>query len=212
MIKNNIDPFREVLEIAVFTHACNGGIIINAKAETDVPGLFACGEAAGGPHGANRVGGMQVASALTFGTIAGQGAAAWARGSSSAEFSDLVSDTADAVRAALPAMRGSCKPETLIATLRDCLWRHTCFDKTESSLSLCEEGIEKIENESMLSIVDTPIDAVRFSSLRRRIEFARVLVQVQRERKESRGPHYRSDYPDTSPSFEHRIIVSREKT
>ena len=66
--------------MGIFAHASNGGIRIDRRAETGVNGLFACGETAGGMHGADRLGGLSTANALVFGKIAGESAAEWCRG------------------------------------------------------------------------------------------------------------------------------------
>lgn len=72
-------PLEAPVEIRHFAHASNGGIAIAKDASCGVPGLFACGECAGGMHGADRLGGLASASALVFGGIAGAGAARYAR-------------------------------------------------------------------------------------------------------------------------------------
>jgi L-aspartate oxidase len=61
--------------LALYAHAGNGGARIDAQGRTDVPGLYACGECAGGMHGADRIGGGMVLSALVFGARAGAAAA-----------------------------------------------------------------------------------------------------------------------------------------
>lgn len=61
--------------LALFAHAGNGGALIDAHGRTSIPGLFACGECAGGMHGAQRLGGGMVLSALVFGARAGAAAA-----------------------------------------------------------------------------------------------------------------------------------------
>ena len=88
------------LRIAEFAHAANGGIRINAHAETDLPGLYACGECTGGMHGADRLGGLSSANGLVFGLRAGRNAAAWARDAGRAEQSEATFET---VRADGPA-------------------------------------------------------------------------------------------------------------
>lgn len=72
-----IDPCAE-LRVALYAHASNGGIAIDARAHTGVPGLFAAGECTGGMHGADRLGGLSTANCLVFGLRAGESAARWA--------------------------------------------------------------------------------------------------------------------------------------
>ncbi|MBU1040788.1 MAG: FAD-binding protein [Proteobacteria bacterium] len=68
-------PARGTLALALAAHAGNGGALINTQGRTSLPGLYACGECASGMHGANRLGGAMVLSALVFGARAGQAAA-----------------------------------------------------------------------------------------------------------------------------------------
>ena len=68
-------PIEAPVEIRPYAHASNGGIAIRSDASCKLPGLFACGECAGGMHGADRLGGLASASALVFGGIAGRSAA-----------------------------------------------------------------------------------------------------------------------------------------
>ena len=70
------DPDKGWLEVAPMAHAGNGGALINANGQTNVPGLYACGECASGMHGANRVGGAMVLATQVFGERAGRYAAA----------------------------------------------------------------------------------------------------------------------------------------
>ena len=69
------------IQVAPFMHASNGGVKINERAETRVPGLFAAGEVTGGMHGADRIGGLSTANGLVFGKIAGENAAKYAQDS-----------------------------------------------------------------------------------------------------------------------------------
>ena len=69
-------PARGMLKLVLAAHAGNGGALIDVQGRTSVPGLYACGECASGMHGANRLGGGMVLSALAFGARAGRTAAA----------------------------------------------------------------------------------------------------------------------------------------
>jgi len=68
-------PARGPLRLVLAAHAGNGGALIDAEGRTSAPGLYACGECASGMHGANRLGGGMVLSALVFGARAGAAAA-----------------------------------------------------------------------------------------------------------------------------------------
>ncbi|WP_375792452.1 FAD-binding protein [Clostridium chauvoei] len=72
--------------MAPFAHACNGGLKIDENASTTVKGIFACGEATGGVHGADRIGGLSTSNALVFGAIAGKNASEYCK---SHEFEDF---------------------------------------------------------------------------------------------------------------------------
>lgn len=76
--EHGISPHDE-MRIAMYAHASNGGIRIDANAWTGQNGLYACGEATGGMHGADRLGGLSSANGLVFGRIAGKSAAVHAR-------------------------------------------------------------------------------------------------------------------------------------
>ncbi|MEG1943747.1 MAG: FAD-binding protein, partial [Angelakisella sp.] len=67
------------VELGIFAHASNGGIAIDTVGFTGVPGLFACGEATGGMHGADRIGGLSTANCLVFGNRAGEAAAVFSK-------------------------------------------------------------------------------------------------------------------------------------
>ena len=70
-----IDITEEPMEVGPTLHYFMGGIRVNSDSQqTNVPGLFACGECAGGMHGANRLGGNSLSDLLVFGKLAGDGA------------------------------------------------------------------------------------------------------------------------------------------
>ncbi|MFA6011719.1 MAG: FAD-binding protein [Desulfobacteraceae bacterium] len=79
-------PDKGWFTVAPFAHAMNGGAAINEHSETNIKGLFACGECAGGMHGANRVGGAMVLATQVFGELAGIHGARHAQG---LEFTDV---------------------------------------------------------------------------------------------------------------------------
>ena len=74
-LERGIDFYRQPIEISCFAHAINGGILIDEEAASDLPGLYAAGETAAGPHGADRLGGNMSVTCQVFGRIAGESAA-----------------------------------------------------------------------------------------------------------------------------------------
>mgnify|MGYP002226284274 CR=1 FL=1 len=75
MKDKGVDLLTQKVEINVFAHAINGGVCIDAEGSTSLPGLYAAGEVAGGPHGADRLGGnMMVTCRRCLGKIAGTNA------------------------------------------------------------------------------------------------------------------------------------------
>ena len=89
MLSKGVDLLHDKVEVACYAHAVNGGVKIGADAMSDIGGLFAAGECAGGPHGADRLGGNMMVTCQVFGAIAGSKAAAYAlrsvRGEADAE-------------------------------------------------------------------------------------------------------------------------------
>ena len=76
---NGIDLTRQAIEVAPIAHYHMGGVRVDAKMATRVPGLYAAGEAVGGANGANRLSGNAITEALVFGRVAGESAAGHAR-------------------------------------------------------------------------------------------------------------------------------------
>jgi len=75
LLQKGVDISDQLIEIANFGHAINGGLWIDKRSATNVPGVFAAGEVAGGPHGADRLGGNMMVTCQVFGARAGKYAA-----------------------------------------------------------------------------------------------------------------------------------------
>ena len=197
------DPAAGV-RIAPYAHAANGGIRIDAKAATDVPGLFACGECTGGMHGADRIGGLSSANGLVFGGIAGASAAAWAAGHGE--------KCAESDAEVLLPCSASPETETPLQELRHLMSEHCLVMRTEGGLRACLRGIdalgEKIER------TEVPCnDAAAIAGTARAknaLLTARALVNAMLRRRESRGSHYRADFPCEDASFAKPAVIGLE--
>lgn len=188
------------LRVAMYAHAANGGIKIDASAQTDVPGLFACGEATGGMHGADRIGGLSSANGLVFGRIAGKGAAARA-----ADAPDGRTDGDDALNAALHRIRMTGAPlddmdATRIAKdMQSTMSAHAMIHRTDEGLTEALRDIERLQSESQFHgdcrgcVIPADAALARGIRIQSQLRLAHAMLAAMRDRHESLGSHYRAD-------------------
>ena len=184
--EHGIAPTDE-MRVAMYAHAANGGIKIDKTAHTGVEGLYACGEATGGMHGADRIGGLSSANGIVFGRIAGASAA---RAAQNAPETPLKTDIA------LP-QRGitATDAERLTRTLKHTMSTHCMINRTEAGLSIASQELEDLKSESSaLSTADAQDSEIAaLARLQSQIRLATEMIKAMRKRAESLGSHYRAD-------------------
>lgn len=195
-------PSRDV-RILPYAHASNGGILIGPDASTGVPGLFACGEATGGMHGADRIGGLSSANALVFGRIAGQSAAAWAgRGHRAGACGE----------ATLPALATAPCAREVMRDLRRLMDGRCLILRSEEGLGSARERLgglaERLARESRPT--KDVLAASATTRARQAALSASALVCAMLERRESRGAHFRCDYPQPDPAQARPLVIALE--
>lgn len=184
--EHGIAPTDE-MRVAMYAHAANGGIKIDKAAATGVAGLYACGEATGGMHGADRIGGLSSANGIVFGRIAGASAA---RAAQDAPETPLKTGIA------LP-QRGLAKAdaECLTRSLKRAMSTYCMINRTKSGLSSALHELEGLKSESealsMQNAQDSKIAAL--ARLQSQIQLAQEMVKAMYKRTESLGSHYRAD-------------------
>jgi succinate dehydrogenase/fumarate reductase flavoprotein subunit len=188
----------------------NGGIYINRDANVGIKGLFAAGESAGGPHGADRLGGNAQAATQVFGTIAGVSAALWAKDKSFATL-DLAGLEKNLQTKFETGVGGivdiaACKTE-----IREIMWESGAIVRSEEK---CDKGLARLmEMEKSFDPwkhYTTNNDIKEVAGLYSYIRLAKILLQIMKFRKESRGPHYRIDYPAQDSAYEGMIAVTKK--
>lgn len=184
--EHGIAPTDE-MRVAMYAHAANGGIKIDKTAYTGVEGLYACGEATGGMHGADRIGGLSSANGIVFGRIAGASAA---RAAQDAPKTPLKTNIA------LP-QRGLAKAgaERLTRSLKHTMSTYCMINRTEKGLSTALQELEGLKSESVtLSVVDAhDSEIAALARLQSQMLLATEMVKAMRNRTESLGSHYRAD-------------------
>ena len=128
-----IDLRDALVEAAPHGHYCMGGVAIDEKAATKVPGLFAAGEAAGNLHGANRVSGNALAETQVFGAIAGRGPPSLRRGRGffGKGSAAAIEEVREADRNLRMAKRSGARPFQVRERLREVMWK-TCGVEREA--------------------------------------------------------------------------------
>lgn len=184
--EHGIAPSDE-MRVAMYAHAANGGIKIDKTAYTGVEGLYACGEATGGMHGADRIGGLSSANGIVFGRIAGASAARKA----------LNTLKVAAPRDAALPQRGLVRTdaERLTCSLKHTMSTYCMINRTETGLYTALQEIESLKAEattlSMRNAHDSQVAAL--ARLESQIQLAQEMVKAMRNRTESLGSHYRAD-------------------
>lgn len=187
------DPYTHKLEITTFAHACNGGVKIDENAFSGVPGLFAAGEMITGPHGANRLGGNMHAACQVFGTRAGANAAKFAKAHPIASTDSWAASAYDEMTG-----DGAAKSDYIGAMreISSALWENVNVARSEQglkkALGIVQAGAELLDKGAPTS------DALwKYYELRNTVLASEAIIRSALEREETRGSHFRIDYPDT---------------
>jgi len=197
-----VDPWQAPVEMSLFVHAFNGGVRIREHGETSVPNLYACGEVAGGPHGADRLGGMAFAATQVFGARAGQAAAERAL-SQPAPNPDpaQVEQELSVIKRRLSPKEGP-SVQQVRRRIRDTMWWNAMICQDEAGLACCLKELDEIADRDLPRVgVRADSDLFRALELSNLWQTAQIVATLSRERKETRGPHYRTDYPEPREAY-----------
>lgn len=202
-MEHGLDITKELIPVAPAAHYMMAGVRTNVWGETNIPRLFACGEVAcTGVHGANRLASNSLLETLVFGrriitrsVQIAQGTAQPIEDNSSAF--EIISDNG-AHLASAPL-----KPLNLGA-LQSLMWDRVGIVRSGDGLS---EALGVLNSwESRESIPEDP----RSYELANLVTVGRLVAQAAFQRTESRGAHYRSDYPDTLEEWERHLVFRRD--
>ncbi|HKW91511.1 MAG TPA: FAD-binding protein [Methylomirabilota bacterium] len=196
------DLAREPVEVGPTAHFMMGGVVIDRACRTDAEGLFAAGEDTGGVHGANRLGGNGVAESTVFGGIAGDVMADWVVGRALPQISSAVAEAA-AQTTTVPLQRTEGENVyALQARLRQIMWDHVGLIRTGEGLKLAlieiEEVGRRLEGVSVRGSGAYNLAWQDWLNLQNQVTTAWLIARSALERTESRGSHYRRDFPQSA--------------
>ncbi len=214
----DIDITTTPMEVGPTTHYVMGGIRVDGDTQmSTLPGLFAAGECAAGLHGANRLGGNSLSDLLVFGKRAGEGAAAFGRERGLAEISRTRVD--DAARSALePFERGANNagtgPYQLQQQLQTMMQDLVGIVRTEPEMRRALGEISELKEHARRVGVagnreynpgwHTALDLANLLTVSEAVARAAI------ERRESRGGHFRDDFPEKDPAAaQYNIVIQK---
>jgi succinate dehydrogenase/fumarate reductase flavoprotein subunit len=183
----------KVFEVAPTTHFCMGGIVTDTNGRTSCPGLFAAGEAAAGSHGANRLAGNALAEIIAMGGITGRSAA---DSSISMSIASEIDDLAEIERQHLTASITQSGPQhrEVIQKLKEIMWFNAGILRDQHSLETALKAV--MDWKDIRVSVTTPRDLIRFLEFKNLCLVSETVCRSALERTETRGAHFRLDYPE----------------
>ncbi|MCX5910110.1 MAG: FAD-binding protein, partial [Deltaproteobacteria bacterium] len=206
---------REVrVEVGPHMHFALGGVHIDEKAQTTVPGLFACGEVAGNLHGANRVSGNALSETQVFGARAGSAASIFARERNTPIISDLPAHREKAQQVLNRFQRPSpspLRPFQIRQALQKIMWSRAGIERNATGLQQGIAEITDLEKHlfprlSVACPLSYPQERVEALEVKMMILLGRLVLTSAAGRRETRGNHIRTDFPEPSPTVRHRVL------
>jgi len=201
LLELGIDLRSERVEVAPGAHTTLGGVGINERAETSVYGLFAAGECSGNVHGANRIAGHAYLETLVFGAIAGKNAARFAKENWWNRIDVLeAKKEIERILGLITERKLGVRPYELKNKLRKIVSRYAGPIRNQEGLetAMKETALLRSEDVPRLSVTKIKeynnewMEAIEVLSM---LDVAEMAINSAFLRKESRGTHFRNDYP-----------------
>jgi fumarate reductase flavoprotein subunit len=205
-----------LVEVVPTAHYFMGGVVCRVDTSTELPGLFVAGEDASGMHGANRLGGNGVANSTVFGGIAGETMAAWVAANPGHRPADEDALHAEMARAQHPFAHKGGDLNGLRERLLDGMWDDVGVIRDAAGLTRGLRTLDAIEAELAATGVPDGDRAFNLTwhdwlNLRSLVEVSQVIASAALERENSRGAHYREDFPSEGDLATSAYTVARQR-
>ncbi|QXT40281.1 L-aspartate oxidase [Gymnodinialimonas ceratoperidinii] len=201
------------VEVVPTAHYFMGGVVVDVDTRTAMEGLYVAGEDAGGAHGSNRLGGNGVANSTVYGGIAGDTMGRDVAGFTLREPDEAVL-AAELERAIYPLTK---KPDLVLPLrkqLQDLMWEEVGVMRTEAGMKRGLTGIAEVSD----ALMDVGVDGSNLAfnltwhdwlNLRSLCDISEVITKAGITRENSRGAHFREDYPEPGAMEDSAFTVAR---
>ncbi|HZP20456.1 MAG TPA: L-aspartate oxidase [Bauldia sp.] len=180
-----LDPEKDPIPVAPAAHFHMGGVFTDANGRTSIDGLWACGETAStGAHGANRLASNSLLEAVVFG--------ARVAGDVAARFPDAATGETEWQ----PDSETGAPDAAAVSRLRETMSRDVGVVRDARGLAAALTAIDALSRKAR---------SPRFVNM---LTAARLIASAALARTESRGGHYRSDFPESDPDWRHRTLIT----
>ena len=204
-----------LVEVVPTAHYFMGGVVVDPDTRTAMEGLYVAGEDAGGAHGSNRLGGNGVANSTVYGGVAGDVMASDIRSMQSLRDPDENVLAAEIERVMTPLRSRPGNVQALRHELQEAMWDDVGVMRTEFGLNRGIERVAAIKQELMNTGVEsgnlafnlTWHDWLNMSSL---CDVSEVIAKAALTRNNSRGAHFREDFPDSGSLINSYFTVARK--
>ena len=205
-----IDIRHQMMEVYPSMHHMMGGINIDPWGQTTINGLFAVGEVTRNIHGANRLGGNSLAEGQVFGRRVGLQAAKTAKKN---KLEIISKDNADVEMNRLEIFKKKTRGKNvadITLALKKLMWENVGLIRDEKRLQVASREIKKLQKQAQDVVAHSKDELRACLELWEMLKVAQAIVLAALIRKESRGSHYRTDYPYMNQKWEKNIIVYKK--
>ena len=208
-----VDIKHGPIEVAPTAHHFMGGLKIKEDASTSLKNLFGAGEVCGGVHGANRLGGNALADTQVFGKIAGVSASQASKDCELKVNDEQVKNEAERIESLIK--KGSIKPKEFKNNIKNLMWEKVAIVRDEKTLNEALAELQQMQKDlDKMDVKDTSqynSDLVTALEVINMIEICILTVKSAILRRESRGAHFRSDFPESKDEWKKSIVFSKNK-
>ncbi len=208
-----VDIKHGPIEVAPTAHHFMGGLKINTDGSTTLKNLFGAGEVCGGVHGANRLGGNALADTQVFGKISGVSASEAAKNTELKTNDEQVKMEASRIEGLIK--EGSVKPKEFKNRIKQLMWEKVSIVRDEKTLNEALKELLEMKKElddlNVSNVKQYNTELVTALEVINMVEICILTVKSAILRRESRGAHYRSDYPETNDEWKKSIVVNEKE-